>query len=70
MHKDNHQSPVAVAYAQAIFDLANDADQLDVIGDELANIRRIMDVLPSFGQLISDPAISIAGSPSGNRRRV
>jgi len=59
MHEDNQQSPVAIAYAQAVFDLAKEADQLDAIAAELAAICGIIAGLPKLGQIISDPAISI-----------
>jgi len=59
MHLEIHHSLLAVAYAQALFDLARDANQLDAIDGELAAIGGIIADLPKLGQIINDPAISI-----------
>jgi F-type H+-transporting ATPase subunit delta len=58
MHKDNHQSPLAVAYAQALLDLANEAKNAEDIGQELRDLRQIIDTNESFAQVLADPAIS------------
>jgi F-type H+-transporting ATPase subunit delta len=57
MHKDNYQSPVAVAYAQALLDLANESKSAAAIGAELRDLRQIIDANPDFAQLLADPAI-------------
>ena len=57
MHKDNHHSPIAVSYAQAMLDLANEAKSADAIGQELRNLRQIVDTNPQFAQILADPAI-------------
>jgi len=58
MHKDNHQSPLAVAYAQALLDLANEAKNAEEIGQELRDLRQIIDTNDQFAQVLADPAIS------------
>jgi F-type H+-transporting ATPase subunit delta len=58
MHKDNHQSPTAIAYAQAMLDLANEGKSAAATGQELRDLRQIVDTLPTFAQLLADPAIS------------
>lgn len=57
MHQDNHQSPMAVAYAQALLDLANEAGTLEETGDELRDLRQIVEASPQFAQVLADPAI-------------
>jgi F-type H+-transporting ATPase subunit delta len=59
MHKDNHQSPVAVSYAQALLDLAMEAKSADAVGQELRDLRQIVDTTPQFGQILADPAIGV-----------
>ena len=58
MHKDNHQSPAAIAYAKAMLDLANENKSAPTVGQELRDIRQIVDTNPNFAQILSDPAIS------------
>lgn len=58
MHKDNHQSPLAIAYAQALLDLANEAKIVDSVAEELRDLRQIIDTNPQFAQVLADPAIS------------
>lgn len=58
MHKDNFNSPVAVAYAQALLDLANEAKSAAAFGAELRDLRQIIDSDAKFAQLLADPAIS------------
>jgi F-type H+-transporting ATPase subunit delta len=57
MHKDNHQSPLAIAYAQALLELATAANNADGIADELRAIRQLIDDNPQFAQVLADPAI-------------
>jgi F-type H+-transporting ATPase subunit delta len=58
MHQEIHQSPLAIAYAQALLDLANEAKNADGIGEEMRDLRQIIDANPQFAQVLSDPAIS------------
>jgi F-type H+-transporting ATPase subunit delta len=46
-----------VAYAQALLDLANEANQADSIAQELRAIRQIIDTNDEFAQVLADPAI-------------
>lgn len=57
MHHDNHNSPLAVAYAQALLDLANDAAAAESVGQELRDLRQILDTNPKFKLVLADPAI-------------
>src|SRR5271155_236264 len=58
MRQDNHQSPLAIAYAQALLDLANEANNAEGIGEEMRDLRQIIDANDQFAQVLADPAIS------------
>jgi len=58
MHKDNHQSPLAIAYAEALLELANESNSAAAIGEELRGLRQIIETDKLFAQLLADPAIS------------
>jgi F-type H+-transporting ATPase subunit delta len=58
MHKDEHQSPLAFAYAEALLELANEAKIAASIGEELGGLRQIIETDKLFAQLLGDPAIS------------
>jgi F-type H+-transporting ATPase subunit delta len=58
MHKDNHHSPVAIAYARSMLELARESGQMEPIGEEIRALRQIVDAHPLFGQILADPAIS------------
>jgi F-type H+-transporting ATPase subunit delta len=57
MQQINHQSPLAVAYAQAMLDLANESKNAESIGQELRALRQIVESDVKFGQVLADPAI-------------
>ena len=59
MHKDNQQSPLAIAYAEALLQLANESNSAAPIGEELRALRQIIETDKLFAQLLADPAISI-----------
>jgi F-type H+-transporting ATPase subunit delta len=54
-----HASPVAVAYAQSVLELASEQQQAEAIGQELAAISGIVNDNPSFREVLSSPAIGI-----------
>ncbi len=58
MHKDNHQSPLAISYALALLELANESKSADSVGQEMRDLRQIIDSNPLFAQVLADPAIS------------
>ena len=58
MHTDNHQSPLAVAYAQALLELADEAKTAEAVGEEMRDLRQIVEINDLFAQVLSDPAIS------------
>jgi F-type H+-transporting ATPase subunit delta len=58
MHKDNHHSPVAIAYAEALLELADESKSAAEMGQELRDLRQILDTNPKFSQVLIDPAVS------------
>lgn len=59
MKAQTHASPTAISYAQSLLELANEQKQADAIGQELADLRRIVDENPSFREVLTNPSISI-----------
>jgi F-type H+-transporting ATPase subunit delta len=57
MHKDNHHSPLSLAYAEAMLQLANEGNSAKETGQELRDLRQILDTIPDFAQVLADPAI-------------
>ena len=50
-------NPTAVAYARSLLELANERNQADEIGQEMAGIRDILTEQPSFAAYLADPGI-------------
>src|SRR4051794_37827378 len=50
-----HYSPTAVSYAQSLLELAG--DRASSIGQELADLRQVVDTNPTFAAFLADPAI-------------
>jgi len=69
MHKDNHQSPLAISYAQAVLELAHERGQVDVVAEELKEIRQLVDTVPLFREVLADPALGFT-ERQGMLRRV
>jgi F-type H+-transporting ATPase subunit delta len=57
MPHDNHPSLLAISYAQALLDLATEANSAPVVGQEMRDIQQIIQADPAFAQILSDPAI-------------
>src|ERR1700679_2635044 len=58
MQQDTHQSPLAISYADALLQLANESKSAQPIGDELDDIKQLIAENDLFAQLLADPAIS------------
>jgi F-type H+-transporting ATPase subunit delta len=58
MGNENHHSPLAIAYAQALLELANESKTTEAVGQELDALREVIEKNPTFAQVLSDPAIS------------
>ena len=54
-----HASPVALAYAQSLLELANERKSAEAVGQELASLRQIVDENPSFREVLTNPSVSI-----------
>src|ERR671913_1876684 len=53
-----HASLTAFTYAQSILELANEQQQAEPIGQELAALKQIIDDNPSIREVFTNPAIS------------
>lgn len=53
-----HNSPLAISYAQALLDLAQEQKQAEPIGQELAQIREVVEQNKTFALFLADPGIS------------
>ena len=51
-------NPTAVAYARSLLELANERNQADEIGQEMAGIRDILAEQPSFTAFLADPGVA------------
>jgi F-type H+-transporting ATPase subunit delta len=58
MGNENHHSPLAIAYARALLELANESNTTRAVDEELRALREIIATNPSFAQVLADPAIS------------
>ena len=58
MQQVSHNSPLALAYAQSLLELAGDSDQAEAVGGELRDLREVIEKNPAFGTFLSDPSIS------------
>src|SRR4051812_17665195 len=54
------QSGAAVQYARALLELANDKQQAEPIGQEMAELAKIIEGNKSLASFLSDPGISAA----------
>lgn len=53
----HHHSPLSVAYATSLLDLAMEQGNADEIGQELTQLRGLLDQNPIFGEFLRDPGI-------------
>jgi F-type H+-transporting ATPase subunit delta len=61
MPHTTHFSPTAFNYARSLLELANEGQQqAEAIGEELRDVRQVIDANPTFGLYLADPAISQA----------
>src|SRR5450432_2442343 len=57
MARTKHTSPLAIAYAASLLELANERKEAEQIAQELAALRQILQDNPSFHLYLADPAI-------------
>jgi F-type H+-transporting ATPase subunit delta len=53
----HHHSPLSVVYATSLLDLAMEQGKAEEIGQELRDIRGLLDQNPVFGEFLRDPGI-------------
>ena len=58
MPTQDHQSSTAIAYAEALLELANEASSAEETGQELRDIRQVVQENEKFAQMLADPVIS------------
>jgi F-type H+-transporting ATPase subunit delta len=58
MAKTTHNSPLALSYAQALLELAQQQNLAEPIGRELAQVREIVEQNKTFALFLADPGIS------------
>jgi F-type H+-transporting ATPase subunit delta len=54
-----HASPLALAYAQSLLELANERNQAEAVGQELAALAQIVAENPQFREMLTNPAVSL-----------
>jgi F-type H+-transporting ATPase subunit delta len=52
-----HNSPLSVAYARSLLELATAQNQAEPIGQELADIEKVIESDPAFETFLSNPAV-------------
>src|SRR5687768_9109878 len=52
-------TPLAVAYAQSLLELANERKEAEPIGQQFADVRKIIDENPSAREMFINPSISV-----------
>jgi F-type H+-transporting ATPase subunit delta len=57
MQNQIHNSPLALSYAKALLELANEGNLTQQIGEDLRDLREILSANPMFVQVLADPAI-------------
>jgi F-type H+-transporting ATPase subunit delta len=57
MPNQTHPSPVAVSYARALLELANESNATDATAQELADLQTLVDTVPGFAEYLADPSI-------------
>ena len=58
--KASPNKPIAVRYARALLQLANERQQAEAVSSELKGLAQVLDGNPSFAGLIADPGVSQA----------
>jgi F-type H+-transporting ATPase subunit delta len=50
-------NPTSVAYARSLLELANERNQVDEVGQEMAGLRQVVEENPTFAVFLADPGI-------------
>src|SRR5438132_1462059 len=59
MHKQ-HTTPLASIYARSMLELADEKGQTDEVGQELADLAKVVEAEPMFATFLAHPAIGEA----------
>jgi F-type H+-transporting ATPase subunit delta len=59
-NENQHNSPIAVRYARALLNLANQRQQAEQIRTDLTALGKVLDGSPAFVSVLSDPGVSEA----------
>jgi F-type H+-transporting ATPase subunit delta len=57
MPKTDQTSPLAVAYARSLLELAEQRQQMQQVDEELRGLREVIETNPTFGAFLRDPSI-------------
>src|SRR5687767_764574 len=57
MSKNDQTSPLAVAYARSLLELADERKEMEQVEQELRGLRDVIEQNPTFGLFLRDPAI-------------
>src|SRR5437867_1895375 len=58
-HEPTHFSPAAMSYARSLLDLANERQHAEPIGQELQQIKEILEQNPGFQEILANPSIGV-----------
>ena len=58
-HEPTHFSPAARSYARSLLDLANEKRQAESIGQELSQLKEILNQNPGFQEILANPSIGV-----------
>ncbi len=53
-----HHTPTVLSYANSLLELAEEQNQSGPIGEELGQVREVLEQNPTFGLFLADPGIS------------
>ena len=54
-----HYTPSVLSYAHSLLELADEQQQLEPIGQELSQLREVIEQNPVFAQFLADPGIGL-----------
>src|SRR5215207_1870195 len=57
--KQSRPSPLSVAYAQSLLQLANERKEGEPLGQQLADVRKIVESNASAGEMFTNPSVSV-----------
>jgi F-type H+-transporting ATPase subunit delta len=58
--KSQQSSSTATAYARSLLELAREKDQAEPVGEELRDLRKLVESNPTFAEFLANPGVSEA----------